>query len=200
MRNLRKKFRRPKKPWNIELIEERKALMSEYGLRRAKEIYVARELLRGYRERAKRLIAAANEAEKKALIGKLAKYGMLKADAGLDDVLALDVKNVLERRLQTVVFKKGMATSPRHARQLIVHGRVSVSGRRTVFPSYLVMSDEEAQIGWFRGEPKKAEGVKGKRQLRQESEPQAGEPAKEGQSGAEIIDEAPAGETAEEVE
>jgi small subunit ribosomal protein S4 len=192
MRNLRKKFKRPKKPWNLELIQERSALRSEYGLRRSKEIYVSREILRGYRERAKSLIAHSNESEKSLLLNKLAKMGMLKEGAGLDDVLALDVKNVLERRLQTVVFKKGMATSMKHARQLIVHGRVSVNGVRTKYPSYLVALDEESKIGWFKGEPKKAEGVKGKAALKRDSEV----PAEGGGEQAEIVEE---GEAEEEV-
>ena len=55
-----------------------------------------------------------------------------------------------------------MASSMKHARQIIVHGRVSVSGLRTKFPSYLVTADEEGRVGWFRGEPKRAEGVKKK--------------------------------------
>lgn len=158
MRNLRKKFKRPKRSWNIEAIEELKAIKNEYGLRATKELLVARELLRGFRSRARQLIAVANENEKKLLIGKLAKLGMLKPGAGLDDVLALNVNNLLERRLQTIVFRKGMAASIRHARQLITHGRVSVNGIRIKFPSYIVSAEEEALIDWYRGEPKKPEG------------------------------------------
>jgi small subunit ribosomal protein S4 len=160
MRNLRKKYKRPKKSWNIEFIEEQKAIKNEFGLRKTRELLIARETLRGFRERARQLIAVANEDQKKLLVDKLAKLGMLKEGSGLDDVLALEVKNILERRLQTIVFKKGMATSPKHARQLIVHGRVSIGGVRIKFPSYIVETTEESLIGWYRGEPKKAEGPK----------------------------------------
>ena len=55
-----------------------------------------------------------------------------------------------------------MALSIKHARQLITHGRVSINGTRIKFPSYIVEADEEAKIGWFKGEPKKPEGPKGK--------------------------------------
>jgi small subunit ribosomal protein S4 len=160
MRNLRKKFKRPKKSWNLELIAELKSVKSAYGLRATKEILLVRETLRGFRGRARQLIAVENESEKKLLLGKLAKMGLIKADAGLDDVLAMTINNILERRLQTLVFRRGMSTSIKHARQLITHGRVSVNGIRIKFPSYIVTSEEEPLIGWYRGEPKRSEGPK----------------------------------------
>ncbi len=64
----------------------------------------------------------------------------------LDDVLALTVNDVLERRLQTLIFKKGHAKSINQARQVIVHGHVSVDKRKVVFPSYLVPLEEEKRI------------------------------------------------------
>ncbi len=201
MRNLRKKFTKPRKPWVMEQLEELKALKSEYGLSTTKEIFIAREKLRGFRSRARQLIAIANEAEKKLLVDKLVKLGMLKAGAGLDDVLALDVKSVLERRLQTLVFKRGMASSIKQARQLIVHGRVSVGGVRTKYPSYIVTSEEEALIGWFRGEPKKPEGPKGRRHAHRRPDSDvdeaAAKPAAAGQEPAEIIEEPAADAEAE---
>jgi len=163
MRNLRKKYTKPRKPWGVEPLAELAALKSQYGLRTTREIFIAREKLRGFRRRARQLIAVANESEKKILIGKLVKLGMLKHGAGLDDVLALNVNSVLDRRLQTIIFRKGMASSVKQARQLIAYGHVSINGVRTKYPSYIVAADEEAQIGWFRGEPKKPEGPKGKR-------------------------------------
>jgi small subunit ribosomal protein S4 len=169
MRNLRKKFKRPKKSWNIEFMEDQNAVKSEYGLLTTKELLLSREKLRGFRQRARQLIAVANEAEKKILLGKIVKLGMLKEGSGLDDVLALDVKSILERRLQTILFKKGMATSINHARQLIVHGRVSINGVRIKFPSYIVTVEEEPKIGWYRGEPKKSEGPKRKGHVKEEA-------------------------------
>jgi ribosomal protein S4 len=43
-----------------------------------------------------------------------------------------------------------MATSVKHSRQLITHGRVSVNGTRIKFPSYIVTVDEEAQVQFRR--------------------------------------------------
>jgi small subunit ribosomal protein S4 len=70
----------------------------------------------------------------------------------LEDVLALTVEDILERRLQTHVYKKGLANSIKHARQLIVHGHIAVDGRRVTIPSYILDVEEEKKIGYY-GEP-----------------------------------------------
>ncbi|MDP2947803.1 MAG: S4 domain-containing protein, partial [Nanoarchaeota archaeon] len=54
--------------------------------------------------------------------------------------------NLLERRLQTLVFKKDLANSPVQARQLIVHKRVLVDGNVVNIPSFLVVKDLENKI------------------------------------------------------
>ena len=58
--------------------------------------------------------------EGEALLRRMYRYGLL--DEGqnkLDFVLALNPNDVLERRLQTLVFKLGLAKSVHHARVLI---------------------------------------------------------------------------------
>jgi small subunit ribosomal protein S4 len=155
MRKLRKKFKRPKVSWDSDLIKENKQLSDEYGLRRRKEILISHEILRGFRQRARQLIAEKDEGKEKTLMDKLARLGLLTGEGKeLDDVLALTVKNVLDRRLQTIIFSKGITTSPKHARQLIVHGHVKIDGRKVKFPSYLVPVDEEKGIEIVAGKPR----------------------------------------------
>jgi small subunit ribosomal protein S4 len=146
MRRIAKKYKRPKRPWDSALIKEEKALMREYGLRKKRELWRAREILRQYRRRARDLIALKDPESEKILIEKMASIGLLTKASGLDDVLALDVRNVLERRLQTLVFRKRVAKSVMEARQMISHGRVSVAGRRMKFPAYIVPAEEEGKI------------------------------------------------------
>jgi len=146
MKRWRKKYEFPKKPWDKERIEREKELMKKYGLRRKREIWKAEAILRKYRRLARRLIANPDEEKKKILIQKLSKMGLLKADATLDDVLGLTVEDILERRLQTIVFKKGFANTIKQARQFIVHGHVKINGRKVIFPSYLVPVEEEDKI------------------------------------------------------
>jgi len=155
MRKIRKKFKRPKVSWDSDSIKENKELASEYGLRRRKEILISHEILRGFRQRARQLIAEKNEEKESILMKKLVRIGLLADEKkGLDDVLTLTVRDVLGRRLQTLIFKKGVATSPLHARQLIVHGHVKIKGRRVKFPSYLVPVAEEKDIEIAAGKPK----------------------------------------------
>ena len=158
MRKIRKKFKRPKVSWDSDSIKENKAIAAEYGLRRMKEILISHEILRGFRQRARLLIAEKDDEKEKILIEKLGRMGLLVGDGKeLDDVLALTVKNVLDRRLQTIIFRMGVATSPIHARQLIVHGHIKIGGRKVAFPSYLVPVAEEKviEVAGIKPKPKK---------------------------------------------
>jgi len=147
MRRIRKKFKKPRSPWNINKIKEENKLLSEYGLRRKKEMLIAQDVLRRYRQRARELIAEKDKEKERILIEKMARIGLLnKKESTLDDVLALGITTVLDRRLQTLVFRKAIAKTPMQARQLIVHGHVSVAGRRMRFPSYMVPVEEERKI------------------------------------------------------
>jgi len=146
MRRFKKRFKRPKRPYDSARIEEEAKLLSEYGLRRKREIWTAQDILRNYRRRARELIATRDEEKIKILMDKLAKFGLLTKGKTLDDVLGLGVEDILNRRLQTIVWKKGMANTPKQARQFIVHGHVLVNGRRVTSPSYLVPVNEENKI------------------------------------------------------
>jgi small subunit ribosomal protein S4 len=146
MRRIRNKYKRPRRPWDKTQIKESKKLMEDYGLRRQKEIWIAQNILRGFRERARTLAATKNKEEEKILIDRLAKLGLLKKESGLDDVLALTLKDVLNRRLQTIVLRKGIAKTMKQSRQMIVHGHVFIESRKTTFPSYLVTSEDEGKI------------------------------------------------------
>ncbi len=88
------------------------------------------------------------EIERKGLLSKLANQGILPDDASLDDVLALDVHRVLDRRLQTLVYMKGLSYTPKQARQMIVHGHTLVNDRKVTVPGYLVPRGEEASIAY----------------------------------------------------
>lgn len=146
MRNFKRKYKSPRTSWDSEQIAQRGALEKEFGLRRRKEILIAQEVLRGFRGRARVLINAKDERKRKELLDRLVKLGLLEKGKGLDDVLALTVNNILERRLQTIVWRKGLATTARGARQMIIHGHVTVNSRAVKSPSYMVPTDEEPAV------------------------------------------------------
>jgi len=64
----------------------------------------------------------------------------------LDDVLGLSDLALLDRRLQTVVFNKGLASTVGQARQFIVHGHVCIDDQKVTIPGYIVTREDEEKI------------------------------------------------------
>jgi small subunit ribosomal protein S4 len=156
-----KSYQTPKRPFEKTRIEAETRLAIEYGLRNKREVWKAQSILRKYRTAARSLLALGSgsahkeqyEAKKEELLGHLQRAGLLGADPGIEDVLSLKVQAQLERRLQTLVYRKGLARSPKQARQLITHGHIAIAGRRTSIPSYRVTRIEESQISYYGKSP-----------------------------------------------
>ena len=145
----RKKFSKPSHPWQKERILAEKEILKKYGLRRKYEIWKMDSILKKFLNRAKIIIAERtlqSDLEKNQLLNRLHSLGLLKKDARLEDVLNLTLKDILERRLQTLVHKKQLARTVLQARQFITHENVIVSGRKITSPSYLVLVEEEPRI------------------------------------------------------
>jgi small subunit ribosomal protein S4 len=150
---LKNKYEKPKKLWDEARIGEEKGLKSQYSLKNMRELWVATQELKKYRREARRLLSLTEEERKDdavKILAKLNKMGILKPDSPLDTVLSLNVKEFLDRRLQTIVLKKGLAKSMRQSRQLITHGFISVNGRRISAPSYFVSAAEESTVSYAR--------------------------------------------------
>src|SRR3989344_2995934 len=111
MKRQKKQYERPLKPYDKARIEKEKEILTKYGLRKKTEIWRAISILRNFRRLARELEAKRDKTRESILLEKLRKLGLIDETANLDDVLALDVEKILERRLQTIVFKKGLATS-----------------------------------------------------------------------------------------
>jgi len=141
---------KPKKIWNKQLLLEELQLVGDYGLRNKKELWLARAHLKRITRRARSLLSMT--AEERAPLEmpfkeRLYKMGFIEdPNVPLDRILSLDVRAVLERRLQTIVYRMGLAKSIHHARQLIVHGHVAVAGRRVTSPGFLVPRELEDKI------------------------------------------------------
>ena len=145
----RKKYSRPRSPWRADQLAQELYLLGNFGLRNKRELWKAETQLSSMRKQARTLLAATEQVrlrEEKKLLDSLRRKGLVTETATLDDILSLTVEDVLGRRLQTMVFKKGMALSPQHARQLIVHGHVVVGDRKITIPGYGVGRAEEGGI------------------------------------------------------
>lgn len=149
IRKQRKKYRSPKKPWDPRLLEYELRLVGEYGLKNKRELRRLEELLRRIRGTARKLFVLPEEEKArktKEIISRLSKIGVLTETAVLDDVLKLTVRDFLDRRLQTIVFRKGLAKTIHQARQLIVHGHISIGDRVIRKPGKLLTVEEEEQV------------------------------------------------------
>jgi small subunit ribosomal protein S4 len=152
----RKKFDTPRFPWQYDTLEAELKVLGQYGLRNKREIWRHKTLLSKYRGIGRSLLGMDVEErriQENQLLNKLNRIGILHDDAELDDVLDLTLEDILGRRLQTIVFQKGLAKSIQQSRQLIAHGHISIDGRRVSSPSYLVQKDEEAKLTYSSKSP-----------------------------------------------
>jgi len=124
-------------------MDEENVLVKRYGLKNKREIWKAKSAVSKLRRRAKALIGKEGE-EQKVFFDKLNKMGFDVHD--ISDVLALTEENLFDRRLQTFLFRKKMATTVKGARQLIVHKNVLVDGKVVNIPSFIVTKELEGKI------------------------------------------------------
>jgi small subunit ribosomal protein S4 len=147
----RKKYDTPRFPWRTDIMQEELKLLGEYGLRNKHELWRHETMLSKFRGTARSLIGKTPEERKKMedeILARLKKIGVLHETAVLDDVLDLTIEDLLERRFQTIVLRKGLAKTAQQARQLITHGHMTIGNRRVTVPGYVVTKEEESQIGY----------------------------------------------------
>jgi len=141
-----KLFTTPKRPYDSIRLESDLKIVGAFGLRNKRELWRQHAELSIIRRRARGMLNldVVERADKEAiLVNKLHSLGLVNAGAPLDDILSLSVEDLLERRLQTFIFRQGMAKTLFQARQLITHGHISVAGRKIKAPSYIVKRDDE---------------------------------------------------------
>lgn len=118
--------------------------------------------------------------EGNALLRRLVKMSVLGEDKmKLDYVLNLKIEDFLERRLQTQVFKLGLARSIHHARVLILQRHIRVRKQMVNVPSYIVRLDSGKHIdfstkspfgGGRAGRVKRKNAKKGTEEVEEEEE------------------------------
>merc|ERR1719261_1585098 len=148
----RKTYKVPRRPFEKERIDAELKLCGEYGLRNKREVWrvaftvaklrnAARELLTLDEKDPRRLF------EGNAMIRRLIRIGCLDETKNkLDYVLGLKIEDFLERRLQTQVFKLGLAKSIHHARFLIRQRHIRVRKQVVNIPSFVVRLDSQKHI------------------------------------------------------
>ena len=148
-RKPKKSYHRPRRIWTSEQLNTELYIVGSYGLRNKRELWKAQTEIARIRHQARTLLSLPTELryeKEKNLLGFLNRLGLVQESASLDDVLNLKIEDIIERRLQTVVMRKAKAKSPHQARQIVVHGHVSIGNRIVNLPGYLVKREEEPQI------------------------------------------------------
>jgi small subunit ribosomal protein S4 len=151
-----KTYKTPKRPYDSDVLLEELRTIGAYGLRNKRELWKAHTELSHMRGRARELLTL--DAEEKAtrqalIINKLAKRGLVMENGRLEDVLTLSVEDLLERRIQTYIFRRGLASSLFQARQLITHGHIAINGRKVTSPSYQIKVTDEETLDYAKTSP-----------------------------------------------
>tara|TARA_B110000003_G_scaffold266922_1_gene294527 strand:- start:434 stop:1114 length:681 start_codon:yes stop_codon:yes gene_type:complete len=153
----RSKTQTPTHPWKQARIDEEHALKEKYGLKKVggmKEIWREKSSLRRHRNQAMKLIGRVDTSEghfareKTDLVNSLCRQGLLVDGASIDDVLQINVEHMLSRRLQSVVYYRGLAPSMRAARNMIVHGHISIGEQKMTVPGYHIRKIEEEELNY----------------------------------------------------
>jgi small subunit ribosomal protein S9e len=158
-RNYGKTFKKPRRPFEKEHLDAELKLVGEYGLRNKRELWRVQYALSRIRNNARELLTMDEKSQRRifegeALLRRMMRYGLLdETQNKLDFVLALTVENFLERRLQTLVFKTGLAKSIHHARVLIKQRHIRVGKQIVNVASFLVRLDSQKHIDFAISSP-----------------------------------------------
>merc|ERR1712147_437649 len=129
-------------------------ILGQFGLKNKREIWRVRLALAKLRATARTLLTKdekdpARIFEGQALMRRMIRYGILDEDKQrLDYVLGLKLENFMERRLQTLVFKRGLAKSIHHARVLIKQRHIRVGRQIVTVPSFMVRVESQPHIAF----------------------------------------------------
>jgi small subunit ribosomal protein S4 len=151
-----KTYTTPKRPYDTDTLTDELRLIGMYGLRNKRELWKARTKLSTIRRRAREMLSLTPEERaesQNSMLTRLHRMGLVREGATLEEALTLTIEDLLERRLQTMVWRRDLSHNLFQSRQMITHGHISIFGQKINAPSYHVNIEDESTLDYSRYSP-----------------------------------------------